>query len=167
MSTNPTEQTATRETTIEADPNLPTIRIIRDFDAPPDRVFKAWVDPELIVQWLGPKSSEIRIDKWDARTGGSYRYASVQDGEEVAAFYGSFHEVRSGERLVQTFTWEGMPDGVSLDTMTFEDLGDGRTRTVGLSVVDSFEGRDAIMASGMDVGVDEGYEKLDALLAQG
>jgi uncharacterized protein YndB with AHSA1/START domain len=167
MSTNPTGQTATRETTIEADPNLPTIRIIRDFDAPPDRVFKAWVDPELIVQWLGPKSSEIRIDKWDARTGGSYRYASVQDGEEVAAFYGSFHEVRPGERLVQTFTWEGMPDGVSLDTMTFEDLGDGRTRTVGLSVVDSFEGRDAIMASGMDVGVDEGYEKLDALLAQG
>jgi uncharacterized protein YndB with AHSA1/START domain len=167
MSTNPTEQTATRETTIEADPNVPTIRIIRDFDAPPDRVFKAWVDPELIVQWLGPKSSEIRIDKWDARTGGSYRYASVQDGEEVAAFYGSFHEVRPGERLVQTFTWEGMPDGVSLDTMTFEDLGDGRTRTVGLSVVDSFEGRDAIMASGMDVGVDEGYEKLDALLAQG
>jgi uncharacterized protein YndB with AHSA1/START domain len=167
MSTNPTEQTATRETTIEADPNLPTIRIIRDFDAPPDRVFNAWVDPELIVQWLGPKSSEIRIDKWDARTGGSYRYASVQDGEEVAAFYGSFHEVRPGERLVQTFTWEGMPDGVSLETMTFEDLGDGRTRTIGLSVVDSFEGRDAIMASGMDVGVNEGYEKLDALLAQG
>jgi uncharacterized protein YndB with AHSA1/START domain len=167
MSTNPTEQTATRETTIEADPNLPTIRIIRDFDAPPDRVFKAWVDPELIVQWLGPKSSEIRIDKWDARTGGSYRYASVQDGEEVAAFFGSFHEVRPSERLVQTFTWEGMPDGVSLETMTFEDLGDGRTRTIGLSVVDSLEGRDAIMASGMDVGVNEGYEKLDALLAQG
>jgi uncharacterized protein YndB with AHSA1/START domain len=167
MSTNPTGQTATRETTIEADPNLPTIRIIRDFDAPPDRVFKAWVDPELIAQWLGPKSSEIRIDKWDARTGGSYRYASVQDGEEVAAFYGSFHEVRPGERLVQTFTWEGMPDGVSLETMTFEDLGDGRTRTIGLSVVDSFEGRDAIMASGMDVGVNEGYEKLDALLGQG
>lgn len=167
MSTIPTEQTATRETTIEADPNVPTIRIIRDFDAPRDRVFRAWVDPELVVQWLGPKSSEMRIDEWNAHTGGNYRYAAVQDGEEVAAFYGSFHEVRPSERLVQTFTWEGMPDGVSLETMTFEDLGDGRTRTVGLSVVDSFEGRDAIMASGMDVGVNEGYEKLDALLAQG
>ena len=167
MSTNPAEQTATRETTIEADPNLPTIRIIRDFDAPPDRVFKAWVDPELIVQWLGPKSSEIRIDTWDARTGGSYRYASVQDGEEVAAFFGSFHEVRPSERLVQTFTWEGMPDGVSLETMTFEDLGNGRTRVVGVSVVDSLESRDAIMASGMDVGVNEGYEKLDEILANG
>jgi uncharacterized protein YndB with AHSA1/START domain len=167
MSTNSTEQTATREATIEADPNVPTIRIIRDFDATPDRVFRAWIDPELVVKWLGPKSSEIRLDQWNARTGGNYRYASVQDGEEVAAFYGSFHEVRPSERLVQTFTWEGMPDGVSLETMTFEDLGDGRTRTVGLSVVDSFEGRDAIMASGMDVGVNEGYEKLDTLLAQG
>jgi uncharacterized protein YndB with AHSA1/START domain len=167
MSTNPTEQTATRETTIEADPNTPTIRIIRDFDAPRDRVFRAWVDPELVVQWLGPKSSEMRIDQWDARTGGNYRYAAVKDGAEEAAFYGSFHEVRPSERLVQTFTWEGMPDGVSLETMTFEDLGNGRTRTVGLSVVDSFEGRDAIIASGMDVGVNEGYEKLDALLAQG
>jgi uncharacterized protein YndB with AHSA1/START domain len=85
----------------------------------------------------------------------------------VAAFYGSFHEVRPSERLVQTFTWEGMPDGVSLDTMTFEDLGDGRTRTIGLSVVDNLDARNAIMASGMDVGVNEGYEKLDALLAQG
>lgn len=167
MSTIPTEQTATRETTIEADPNVPTIRIIRDFDAPRDRVFRAWVDRELVARWLGPKSSEMRIDQWNAHTGGNYRYAAVQDGEEVAAFYGSFHEVRPSERLVQTFTWEGMPDGVSLETMTFEDLGDGRTRTVGLSVVDSFEGRDAIMASGMDVGVNEGYEKLDALLAQG
>ena len=167
MSTNATNEAATRETTIEADPNLPTIRIIRDFDAPPDRVFRAWVDPELVVQWLGPKSSEIRIDQWNARTGGNFRYASVQDGEEVAAFYGSFHEVRPSERLVQTFTWEGMPDGVALETMTFEDLGDGRTRTIGLSLVENLEARDGIMASGMEVGVYEGYAKLDALFAEG
>jgi len=167
MSTNATHEAATRETTIEADPNLPTIRIIRDFDAPPDRVFSAWVDPELVVQWLGPKSSEIRIDQWNAHTGGNFRYASVQDGEEVAAFYGSFHEVRPSERLVQTFTWEGMPDGVALETLTFEDLGDGRTRTIGLSLVENLEARDGIMASGMEVGVYEGYAKLDALLAEG
>ena len=159
MSTNATnETTSTRETTIEADPNLPTIRIIRDFDAPPDKVFRAWIDQELVAQWLGPKSTEMRIDQWNARTGGNYRYAALQDGEEVAAFYGSFHEVRPNERLVQTFTWEGMPDGVSLETMTFEDLGDGRTRTIGLSVVEKLEGRDGIMACGMEVGVYVGYE---------
>jgi len=159
--------TTTHETRIDADPALPTIRITRDFDAPPDRVFRAWVDPELVVRWLGPDETTMRLDTWDARTGGSYRYAALRGGEEIARFYGSFHEVRPGERLVQTFTWEGFPDGVSLDTMTFEDLGDGRTRVVGLSVVDTMEARDAIIASGMETGVVEGYAKLDALLAEG
>jgi uncharacterized protein YndB with AHSA1/START domain len=158
--------TATRETTIEADPTVPTIRIVRDFDAPPDRVFRAWTDPELVAKWMGPNSTEMKIESWDGVTGGRYRYAALVDGEEVASFYGSFHEVRPDERLVWTFTWEGMPDGVSLETMTFTDLGDGRTRVTSLSVVDSFEGRDAIMSSGMEVGVFEGYAKLDALLAR-
>ena len=65
MSTNAThESTTTEQTRIEADPNVPTIRIIRDFDAPPDKVFRAWIDPELVVKWLGPKSTEMRIDEW-------------------------------------------------------------------------------------------------------
>jgi uncharacterized protein YndB with AHSA1/START domain len=156
----------TNETRIEADPNLPTIRITREFNAPKNRVFRAWTDPDLVARWLGPKSTTMRIDSWDARTGGSYRYTAVREGEDIASFYGSFHEVRPEERLVQTFTWEGAPDGVSLETLTFEDLADGRTRVTGLSVVDTMETRDMIVTSGMDTGVIEGYEKLDALLAE-
>ena len=163
-STIPTDPNGT---TIEADPTLPTITMVRDFDAPAERVYRAWTDPELVVQWLGPNSTEMKIDRWEATTGGHYRYTAWQGGEEVAAFYGSFHEARPGERLVQTFTWEGMPDGVSLETMTFTDLGDGRSRITGVSVVDSLESRDAILASGMEVGVYEGYAKLDKLLADG
>lgn len=157
--------TTTNETLIEADPDVPTIRIVREFDAPRERVFRAWTEPELVAQWLGPKDLSMNISTWDARTGGSYRYSAVRGGAEIAAFYGSFHEVRPGERLVQTFTWEGAPDGVSLETLTFTDLGNGRSRVTGLSVVDSMEIRDVILASGMDVGVKEGYESLDALLA--
>jgi uncharacterized protein YndB with AHSA1/START domain len=152
-------------TTIEADPTLPVITIVRDFAAPMDRVFRAWTDPELVVRWMGPNETEMRIDRWEAETGGRYRYTVWQGGEEAAAFYGSFHEVRPSERLVWTFTWEGMPDGVSLETMTFTDLGAGRTRLTSVSVVDSIQGRDAILASGMEVGVYEGYAKLDQLLA--
>jgi uncharacterized protein YndB with AHSA1/START domain len=160
-------KTSTHETRIEADPKLPTIRIIRDFDAPPDRVFRAWTDPELVTRWLGPKDTSMRISTWDARTGGAYRYSAAREGEEIASFYGSFHEVRPDVRLVWTFTWEGMPDGVSLETMTFEDLGDGQTRITSLSIVDSLEARDMMMASGMETGVIEGYEQLDELLAEG
>jgi uncharacterized protein YndB with AHSA1/START domain len=162
MITTP-ERASRNSTQIEALPDVPAIRITREFDAPVERVFRAWVDPELFVRWVGPRSIDTTIDEWDARTGGSWRYTSRR-GEEVYGFYGSFHEVRPSERLVQTFTWDGAPDGVSLETMTFEDLGDGRTRTVGLSVVESFEIRDMILASGMDAGIVEGYEKLDELL---
>lgn len=157
--------TTTRETRIEAHPTLPTITITREFDAPAARVFAAHVDPELFVRWIGPRSTTTRVQEWDARTGGCYRYATDVDGEEVAAFYGSFHEVRPDERIVQTFTWEGAPDGVSLEIGTFEDLPGGRSRLTSLSVVESLETRDLILSSGMDVGVDEGYEKLDEVLA--
>jgi uncharacterized protein YndB with AHSA1/START domain len=163
MTTTP-EQASRNSTRIEALEDVPAIRITRDFDAPVERVFRAWVDKDLFARWVGPRSIDTTIDEWDARTGGSWRYTSRR-GDEVYRFYGSFHEVRPQERLVQTFTWEGAPDGVSLETMTFEDLGDGRTRTVGLSVVESFEFRDMILASGMDTGIVEGYEKLDELLA--
>ena len=99
--------TATREVTIAADPKLPIIRISREFDASRDKVFRAHTDPELMVQWMGPRSTTIRIDRWDCRTGGSYRYVSTDASGEYG-FFGSFHDVRSSESIVQTFTFEGI-----------------------------------------------------------
>jgi uncharacterized protein YndB with AHSA1/START domain len=156
--------TTKHETEIGADPKVPMITIVREFDAAPDRVHRAFTDPELVARWMGPRSVDMRIDEWECRTGGSWRYSAVREGEEVAGFYGSFHEVRP-DRIVQTFTFEGFPDGVALETMWFEDLGDGRTRVRSQSLCDTFEARDAMLSSGMDVGVNEGYEKLDELLA--
>ncbi len=157
--------TTRHQTEISADPNLPTITITREFDATPEQVFRAHVDPELYDRWIGPRSIDTRIEHWDCRTGGSWRYAAWREGEEIARFFGSFHQVREPDRIVQTFTYEGAGDGVSLETLTLEELPDGRTRLTGLSVVDSMELRDMILASGMEVGVNEGYEKLDELLA--
>jgi len=139
---------------------------VREFDAPRERVFRAWTDPELYAQWVGPRSVTTKIIRWAARTGGEWAFTNAVDGEEIASFFGSFHEVRAPERLVWTFTWEGAPDGVSLETMTFEKLDGDRTRATGVSVVDSLEGRDQILKSGMDVGVIEGYEKLDEVLGR-
>jgi uncharacterized protein YndB with AHSA1/START domain len=157
--------TSTRETQIVADPDVPLVRITREFDAPRPKVFRAHTDPELVVQWQGPNDMEARIDHYDCRTGGSYRYVHVQDGVEHG-FHGCFHEVRPAELIVQTFTYEGFPDGVALERLVLEELPGGRTRLTATSLVDSFEGRDACLASGMETGVQEGYRRLDALLAR-
>jgi uncharacterized protein YndB with AHSA1/START domain len=152
-------------TKVEADPTVPIIRITRDFQATPKQLLRAHTDPELYVQWVGPIGMETRIDYWDARTGGSFRFVSVGDGGEFG-FRGCFHEIRP-DRIVQTFTYEGDPDGVALETLWFSELGDGRTRLRTQSLVDSFEGRDAWLKSGMESGVEDGYGKLERKLADG
>jgi len=152
-------------TTITADPQVPVIHITRDFAATPEQLFRAHTDPALFTRWVGPDSLTSRVEYWDARTGGSWKYVMTREGAEFT-FYGCFHEVRP-DRIVQTFTFAGSPDEVALETMSFTDLGDGRTRLHGRSLCDSFAARDAWLAGGMETGVDEGYAKLDGLLADG
>ncbi|MBV9638514.1 MAG: SRPBCC family protein [Mycobacteriaceae bacterium] len=134
----------------------------REFDAPVVAVFRAHAEPELVKQWLGPARHEMEVDRWDFRTGGGYRYLHRgPDGEYW--FNGVFHTVRSNEFVIQTFEFEGAPDMVNLDFMTFEDLG-GRTRLRGRSICPTTAARDALLSSGMQDGMREGYERLDAVL---
>jgi uncharacterized protein YndB with AHSA1/START domain len=157
------------ETVVTADEKVPGVRIERVFDATPAQLFRAHTDPEILARWLGPRDLELTVDVWDCRTGGEYRLTHRRVGEqglEEYRFRGCFHEV-GPTRLVQTFEFEGFPGAVSLETMTFEDLGDGRSKLHAFSLVESFEGRDQFLASGMETGVEEGYQKLDELLAAG
>jgi uncharacterized protein YndB with AHSA1/START domain len=152
-------------TTIEADPKLPVIRMTREFAATPGQLFRAHTDPGLFARWVGPDGADTRIGHWDARAGGSWRYTARLGGAEYA-FRGCFHDVRP-DRIVQTFTYEAEPDGVALETLWFEDLGGGRSRLRSQSLVDSFEGRDAWLASGMESGVNDGYAKLQGMVDDG
>jgi uncharacterized protein YndB with AHSA1/START domain len=163
QTTHPTTRYA--EAAIEAVPDLPIVRITRDFRASVEQLMRAHTDPELFVRWIGPDAVTARIDQWDCRTLGSYRYICEHEGVEHG-FRGTFPEV-GDDRIVQTFTWEGMPEAIALETLRFEDLGDGTTRLHAQSLCDSIEGRDGMLSSGMDTGVHEGYAKLDALLADG
>lgn len=157
--------TSTHDTRIEVAPDVPLVRITRVFDAPPHKVFRAHTDPDLLGRWLGPRDVSMRVEHYDCRTGGSYRYVHTTSTGFEAWFRGTFHEVRPSGLIVQTFTFEGMPDGVALEKLVFTDLGDGRTELAATSLVDSFADRDAFVASGMEGGVREGYDKLDELLA--
>ncbi|MEU3459556.1 SRPBCC family protein [Streptomyces sp. NPDC006733] len=153
------------ETTIVAQPGTPFIEVVREFEAPRERVFRAWTDPDLVPQWLGPRGMTMKLFEFDATTGGSYRYIHADDHGEYG-FRGVFHSVVPDELVIQTFEYDGAPHQVSLETMTFEDQGDGRTRVHSRSVYPTVESRDAMVAAGMEHGLRESMERLDEVLAR-
>jgi len=135
----------------------------REFDAPVAALYRAHAEPELIAQWLGPHGLTMDITEWDFRTHGGYRYSHT-DGDGTFGFNGTFHTVRDNEFILQTFEFDGAPDMVNIEYLWFEDLGAGRSRLRGRSICPNIEARDALLSSGMEGGMTEGYEKLDALL---
>lgn len=150
---------------ITAEPGNALIETEREVDAPRDLVFRAWTDPALLAQWLGPRRLAMRVEAYDVRHGGAWRYVHVDtDGSEYG-FRGVFHGDPTPDRMVQTFEFEGAPGHVSLDTLTMEDLG-SRTIVRTVSSFQSVEARDAMLNSGMAGGMEEGYAQLDELLTR-
>jgi uncharacterized protein YndB with AHSA1/START domain len=144
---------------------LPFIDFEREFDFPVADVFRAHKEPELFAQWLGPRGLKMEIDHYDFRSGGSYRYTHTSPDGNAYDFSGVFHTVRENEFAIQTFEFGGYPDVVSLEFLTLEDLGGGRTRLTAHSVYPTLEARDGMAQSGMEEGMSESYERLDELLS--
>jgi uncharacterized protein YndB with AHSA1/START domain len=140
------------------------IHIERVFNAPRDRVFAVFTDPELIPQWWGPRGTKTTVEKMEARTGGDWRYVIENSDGTKTAFRGTYREVSPPERIVQTFEWDGMPGYVSVDSSEFIDLGE-QTKVVTTSLFLVTEERDGMIDSGMERGLNETYERLDAVLA--
>lgn len=149
---------------VTAPEGLPFVDYEREFDAPVAKVFDAHRDPELVAQWQGPEGYTADMKEWDFRTGGAWHYVHRDPEGNEYAFRGTFHTVRENEFAVQTFEFLGFPDVVSMDAIRFEDLGGGRTRIVGHSVFPTLEARDGMVSSGMEIGMREGYDKLEALI---
>ena len=139
------------------------IRIERVFDAPRDRVWRAFTDPTLIAQWWG-RGNQLVIERMEVERGGHWRFVEHGPGG-VHGFEGRYREIVPPERLVQTFERDGMPGHVAVETATFEDLGDGRTKVVNTSLFHTTEERDGMLQSGMEQGLNESYAALDKLLA--
>jgi uncharacterized protein YndB with AHSA1/START domain len=154
------------KTKITAEDGVQELFIEREFEAPRELVFKAFNDPELLVQWLGPRNHTMSIDHLDSRTGGSYRFMHCPATGEGFGFNGVIHEVTAPERMIRTFEYEGMPDRghVSLETALFEPLAGERTKLTIHCVYRSVADRDGMVASGMERGVTDSHERLDALM---
>jgi uncharacterized protein YndB with AHSA1/START domain len=158
------EQDAAGKSTITL-PAEREIHVERVFDAPRERVFAAYTDPQLVPRWWGPRSTTTVVEELDAKAGGAWRFVMRDEDGGETVFRGVFREVTAPERIVQTFEWAGMPGHVSIDTASFEDLGDGRTKVTSTSVFHAAEERDGMLESGMERGMNETYARLDELLA--
>jgi uncharacterized protein YndB with AHSA1/START domain len=162
MTTATAKQEGTSKATITK-PSDREIRIERIFNASRDRVWKALTDPKLVAQWWG-RGNKLVIERLEPKRGGHWRFVEHSD-EGDHGFEGRFAEVTPPERVVQTFEWDGMPGHVALETMTLEDLGDGRTKVVTTSLFHTTEDRDGMLQSGMEGGLNESYAALDRVLA--
>ena len=155
------------KTIITVEPGKQELFITREFDAPRALVYKAHIDPNLYIQWLGPRGYEMILETFEPHNGGRYRYIHKDQHGNEFGFHGVFHEI-SEDLLIQTFEFEGLPERghVILDTMRLEELPSNRTRATIQSVYQSVSDRDGMVQSGMERGVNEGYERLDELLAK-
>lgn len=149
---------------ITAEPRVPQIVITSEHEAPSDLLFRAYTEPELLAQWLGPRRLTMTVGRMDVRDGGTWRYTHLDaDGSEYA-FHGVYHGTPSPDRIVQTFEFEGTPGHVSLETITFEEDG-AKTLVRQSSIFQSVEDRDAELQSGMEQGARDSVERLDELIS--
>ena len=140
------------------------IRTERVFDAPPERVWRAFTEADLLARWWG-RGNKVIVDRMEVERGGHWRYVE-HSPDGVHGFQGVYREVTPPQRLVQTFEWDGMPGHVLVNTTTFEDAGDGRTTVVTTSLFHTTEERDGMLRAGMERGLNESYAALDRLLAR-
>ena len=156
------------KTKIIAEPGKQELIITRDFDAPRELVFRAFIDPDLYVKWLGPRRLTMKLVTFEPRSGGSWRYVQKGEDGQEHAFHGVYHEVSAPERIINTFEYEGLPESghVILETMRFEALPDGRTRLVAHSLYPSMADRDGMIQAGMEEGVVDSYERLEELMTE-
>ena len=139
------------------------IRTERVFDAARDKVWRAYTEPDLLRQWWG-RGNQLVIERFEFERGGHWRFVE-HSAEGVHGFEGRFREITPKDRIVMTFEWDGMPAYVIVETMEFQEVGDGRTRIVTTSLFHTNEERDGMMAAGMEQGLNESYAALDRLLA--
>ena len=155
-----------KKTVIIAEPGKQELFINREFAAPRELVFKAFTDPKLIIQWLGPRILTMTLGTFEPRNGGSWRFVHMDRDGNAYAFHGVHHEVAHPERIIRTFEFEGLSEKghVSLETAKFEEMPGGRTKLVAQSVFQSVADRDGMMQSGMEEGVNDSYRRLDEVL---
>jgi uncharacterized protein YndB with AHSA1/START domain len=158
---------ANNETKITAEKGKQELFIEREFDAPRDRVFHAFTDQTMLSQFFAPFGNTMHVNHFDYKTRGSYSWCNKDPkGKILCTFEGVVHEVHAPERIVQTSEFMELPERghVVMEHMQFDVLPGNRTRLIIHDVCLSVADRDAMVDSGMERGLVDIFNQLDAVL---
>lgn len=137
--------------------------MIREFDAPQDKVWQAHIDPELMKQWWGPAKYKTVIETYEPRAGGKWRMIHEAEGERHV-FFGEFREVVEPEKITWTFNYEPYPNSEIVETLHIEKVADNKTRIKTVSHYPSLQALEGMIQSGMEGGANESWNRLAELL---
>ena len=147
-------------------PSPTEIVLTRVFDAPRDLVFRAMHEPELVKRWYGPHGHNLVVCEIDFRVGGKWRYVLRDPGGKDMGMYGSYKEIDAPARIVSTEGFDMYPVGEALVTVLLVEH-DGKTTMTSTSRYPSQQIRDMVIATGMEHGAAETFDRLNDLLRAG
>ena len=148
---------------VTAEPGKQELTITREFDAPRALVFDAFINPNAIPQWWGPRELTTTVDVLEPRFGGRWRFVQHDAQGNEYAFRGAYHAVNAPEEILYTFEFEGLPGHVLMESIRFHEHA-GKTKITEHVVFQSVADRDGMIESGMERGASESMERLDELL---
>jgi uncharacterized protein YndB with AHSA1/START domain len=152
---------------VEVDKDKLEIRMSRVFDASRERLWQAHSDAKQVEKWWGPRKYTVEVEELDFRIGGKWKFINVdKDNDERYIFYGEYLKIEEPEKITWTFTYEPYPEAVTTETVTFEELPDGKTKLSTVSKFPNIESLDGMVQSGMEEGATETWDRLEELISE-
>jgi uncharacterized protein YndB with AHSA1/START domain len=151
-----------RKTKVDAENGKQDLVITREFDLPVDLLFRAYIEPEIIEQWMGTK-----VLRLDMKKHGSYQM-ETRDLQGNVAFRanGAIHEVNPNQQIIRTFEMEGMPFGVQMEFYNFESVTTDTSKLTMHVIYESNEKRDQVLKLPFAQGINMAHNRIQDILNQ-
>jgi uncharacterized protein YndB with AHSA1/START domain len=150
-----------RKTKINAETGKQELLITREFDLPLDLLFRAYVEPEIIEQWMGTK-----VVKFDCKKHGSYQFETTDPKGNKHGFNGVIHEFVPEKKISRTFEMENTPYGIQLEIYEFEPLTSETSRLTMHVIYESVEQRDQVLKLPFAQGINMAHNRIEEVARQ-
>ena len=151
-----------RKTTIDAEDGKQDLVITREFDLPLELLFRAYVEPEIVEQWMGTK-----VLKLESKKHGGYQFeTSDPQGNVVFRANGTVHEFSPNQKIIRTFEMENTPFPVQLEFLEFEELTDNTSKLTMQIVYRSGEQRDQMLQLPFAQGINMAHNRLQGIVSK-